>query len=234
MPNTPRLDLTKLEHNIKILLQSKKLNQQRLADELHMSQSMFNKRLKGHPCFSIEDMYTIAQFFHVSIDSLCSIQFSAELVEPETPPEAKITTFGQAAIYETCKGLASVFKHSILRTDTIRINETTYEEDLDELNRPTGHYSLKKDVLNMDPEHRYPYIYFSNYWKVDYTFAPDEDPEEYFNDLDYGGNFNQANYQINKFLQKLVDLHETFDKGSIQYEDYCRSIDNLLTKIPKQ
>ena len=229
MPEENKLDLNALENKIKYLIQKKGITQANLASKLNMSQSMFNKHLKGHPCFTIDEVYSIAQYFHVSIDFLCSntLAETLPLEDNETPEN---TIIRNAELYKTiCNGLAFLFKNAYLITDTIKIQEIVYEEDIDlDHWKPFHRIRVDSEHGRHDPINEYPSIGFSNYYPFPKTFDSDEELSSYISDLESEGNRNPVNYRINRFLKKLVDLHKVFCEGSITYEDYVRSIDSNL------
>ena len=60
------------KQNIRILMENNRITQQQLADAIDMSQSNISKALslKDKKCFTVEQIYRIAEYFNVSIDYL--------------------------------------------------------------------------------------------------------------------------------------------------------------------
>lgn len=238
MPKS-KFDIDIVCSNIKMLIRKKNITQNHLAEEIGMSGSALSKRMSGTNEFTLNEIFDIAQYFNVSIDALCNNSLAATL---ETEPhdkvyskDGKLSLHSNTAIYRVCEGLASVFKYSTrLFVEPLQRTEIVYEEDTDQHGRPTGWFYEKKDPLGNDPTNEYNAIYFSNYLPIyDGPFEPEVDPEDYYSDLIHNGNYIFSNYKINRFLKKLVDLHTTYENKSLKYDDYCRSIDNLLAELPK-
>lgn len=235
MPQTHDLDLVALENNIKLLMQKKHITQNRLAAELHMVQSTFNKHLKGNPCFSIKEIFTISQFFHVSIDDLCSNTFadkiettSTDNSTEEAKPELKGNQLAIARYHKVCSALADIFKNTELCTQIVSIEEIVYDQEYDpQYGGYTGEYVRRRD----NPKNEYPAIYFSNYLPVVEHFDSENEWDMYTSELRCLGNYYATNFKINRFLKKLIDLHTTFKNGSMTYFDYIRSIDNNLFNV---
>ena len=95
----------------------------------------------------------------------------------------------------------------------------------------TGTYVQKKGIHGGKPVNQYPSIYFSNYWPIAEEFDSPDQADEYFSELRCTGNLNEINCEINRFIKKLIDLHNTYIKGSMTRDDYLRSIDNNLANV---
>lgn len=224
-----------LESNIKLLISKNGITQDRLARDINMSQSKLNKRLKGHLAFSIDEIYDIANYFGVSIDSLCSNSFAEKLNMVHSPILDNRGLNSIERYHKVCAGLADIFKHArLINIGRIAISEAVFEFHHSEGHpRGAGTYSRKPGMLGNDPTNEYSCLYFPNYYplKSSESFSSDEEEDEYAADLMYCGNHDEENIRTNKFLKKLIDLNAAYKNDSLTYEDYVRSIDTNLSKV---
>ena len=77
----PIFDQNILKRNIKELLKNKNITQQQLAQTIGMSQSNVSKALSegDKKCFTVEQIYSIADHFGVSIDWMLGYELDAVL-----------------------------------------------------------------------------------------------------------------------------------------------------------
>lgn len=231
MPNRKKFDRSVLESNIKLLLSKKGITQENLAREIHMSGSNFNKYLKGHTSFTIDVLFEISQFFHVSIDALCSNTFADELedLDDEKPGQNGTVYLPDEVLFNNaCEGLAMVFKNAVIRNTTVHVSEKVWERT-----KPDNSGCFNRFSLLDDEEHDYSAIYFSNYYEIATNFLSEEYEENYYEDLRNFGNTVDNNLLLNDFLSKLLDLNRAYRNGSMTREDYLRSIDGILKRTKK-
>lgn len=204
--------------NIKKLMEQGKISQLQLAQEINSNQATVSKYLNQKQNLSFEFIYTVAQYFNVTIDKLCvdkAIVTNASLPEPEPKID----------VYEVCNALAILFKSKYIYTQEIVYKEDVCYEQTDDYNRPVGMYYPKYDI-----ENKYTSILFPNYTEIERSFKSDDDHEEYMDLLRDYGNDNDKNRLVNIFLRQLVDLLSIYRKGSMDSETYLRAIDANLTK----
>lgn len=221
------LDKDILIQNIKQLMKDNNLTQPKLADDLNVGQPSISKCLSGKQSISIDLVYSIAQYFKVSIDELCTAKEPQKENDNEfpTPPEP-IDQFS-----EICSGLATVFKYASLITTDVQHSETVYAEII-ENGHETGEYYRKKGIFGTDnPTNKYIALFFSNYFEPCVKFANQEEADEYYSEIRYCGNLIERNVKINKFLKQLTDLHTIYTNGSMTQESYFHSIESNLAKI---
>lgn len=227
------LDKDILIQNIKRLMKEHDITQPKLADDLHVGQPSISKCLSGKQSISIDLVYSIAQYFDVSIDSLCSspADQSDETDDRRSRALRKASTFN-----DTCDALATLFKFHMLDIKEIDICETVYEEQRFQDNGYYGiQYVKKKGILGTDTiTNKYNALYYSNYMEVITEFDDDEQYAEYMSELRCCGNDIPENIRINKFLNQLVDLYKIYKNGSLPEEAYLHSIDAIVTQAKEQ
>ena len=95
-----KFDILILKRNINDLLRDKGTTQQQLADALGMSQSNVSKALseKDKKCFTVEQIFGIADFFGVSIDWLLGFETAQKMATgPRATPSLKTAPGAPAA-----------------------------------------------------------------------------------------------------------------------------------------
>ncbi len=194
-----------LEGNIKFLLQKHKINQNKLASVLYISQSSFNKRLKGHVPFTIGEIYAIAKLFRVSIDELCCKDISTGAAEPQLFHKNDFELSPLIDVLQSiCTALATIFKYSYVETHPV-----TIAEDI-----------LIQDICISE----YKSIFFPNYRPICKNFDSNETAEIIRSK-------SKQNYLINSFLKELTDLYTAYRNKNIEHSDYQQSIDNALKRF---
>lgn len=227
------LDKDILIQNIKRLMKEHDVTQPKLADDLHVGQPSISKCLNGKQSISIDLIFSIAQYFNVSIDSLCSapITQSNETEDRRSRALRRASTFN-----DTCDALATLFKFHMLDIKEIDHIETIYEE---EKYCEDGHlytqFVKKKGFAGTDTtSNKYNAIFYPNYYEISTEFDSDEDYNDYMSELSCSGNALPENIRINKFLSQLVDLYKIYKNGSLPEEAYLHSIDAIVTQAKGQ
>lgn len=230
----PEFNNSILIQNIKRLMKENDVSQQKLADDLHIGQPSISKCLTSKQAISIDMAYSIAQYFDVSIDSLCAA--------PETTAEAEPNDRRSRAIkkanryFDTCDALATLFKLHMLDVKEIDHNETVYEEQHYNENGYHGiQYVKKKGILGTDTiANRYNALFYPNYYEIPTDFEDDDSYSEYMTDLAYNGNALTENIRINKLLNQLTDLYKVYKNGSLPEEAYIHSIEAIVAQAKEQ
>ena len=228
------LDKDILIQNIKRLMKEHDVTQPKLADDLHVGQPSISKCLSGKQSISIDLVYSIAQYFDISIDSLCAVPESEINDEPNDRRSRALRNANY--FFDTCDALASLFKMHMLDVKEIDIYETVYEEQRFQDNGYYGvQYVKKKSVLGTDTiTNKYNALYYPNYLEVITEFDDNEQYDEYMSELRCCGNDIPENIRINKFLNQLVDLYKIYKNGSLPEEAYLHSIDAIVTQAKEQ
>lgn len=219
--------------NIKQLMKEHDVTQPKLAADLHVGQPSISKCLNGKQSISIDLVFSIAQYFNVSIDSLCS----APVVQSNETENRRSRALRRASTFnDTCDALATLFKFHMLDIKEIDHIETIYEE---EKYCEDGHlytaFVKKKGIAGTDiTSNKYNAIFYPNYYEISTEFDNDEDYTDYMSELRCLGNALPENIRINKFLSQLVDLYKIYKNGSLPEEAYLHSIDAIVTQAKEQ
>lgn len=219
-----------LIQNINYILKERRITQQTLVTALNKSQSSISKYLNGTNAITVEFVYEIAQYLHVSLDEL----FAAH--EPADEEATKFTVLPEdnevpssPTVYEVCASIATIFKSRCLDTVDHLHKETVYEQDRTEFGEYIGYYHQLRDKENL-----YTALLFSNYVEPSYKFDSEEEYEDYYQYLRECGNANTNNIIINSFIAKLTDLLTIYRKDSITFDSYIQAIEKNLEQIPKK
>ena len=222
-----------LIQNIKKLMKENDVSQQKLADDLHIGQPSISKCLTSKQSISIDLVYCIAQYFEVSIDSLCSVP---ELTTEE-PNDRRSRALKKANnFYDTCDALATLFKLHTLKVKEIDHNETVYEAQQYNENGYWGTQYVKKiGLLGTDTiANKYNALFYPNYYEVPTEFDDDDQYDEYMSELRYFGNNIPENIRINKLLNQLTDLYRIYSNGSLPEDAFIHSIDAIVAQAKEQ
>ncbi len=217
--------------NMNQLMTKRNVSQKQLEADIHITQSTISKYLNGKQAVSLNFLYIFAQYFNVTMDSLCQEQLPTPIVDTDAT-ENQTPSFHPSfsdRIISVCTALAEIFKYGYLKTDTIEKYEVVYRED-----EQSGFYYRAKGILGTEnPTNEYISLYFSNYWEIATSFENDDHYHDYMIELQEIGNYNEQNGIINSFLNKLTDLHSIYTKNSITIESYFHSIDDNLQQLIK-
>lgn len=227
------LDKDILIQNIKQLMKEHDVTQPMLADDLHIGQPSISKCLNGKQSISIDLIFSISQYFNVSIDSLCS----TPVTQSDKADDRRSRVLRRASTFnDTCDALATLFKFHMLDIKEFDHIETIYEE---EKYYEDGHlytqFVKKKGVAGTDiTSNKYNAIFYPNYYEISTKFDSNEDYTDYMSELSCSGNALPENIQINKFLSQLTDLYKIYKNGSLPEEAYLHSIDAIVTQAKEQ
>ena len=198
------------KRNINELLRNKGMTQQQFAEVIGMSQSNVSKALNKEEkkFFTVEQIYSIANHFGVSIDWILGYKTSDQ---PARAPRA-IGAF-----------LAELLSSKEAKVIPIKIRETVYEIDFDPRN-------LEQKCEVTDPENTYLSIYFPNYWNPDEFGKTEKEKHESFNEAYQIGN-STRNGPLNKFLSKYVEILKVFNEDQISEEAYQIVLKDYLSQL---
>ena len=199
-----------LKSNVKMLLKNNDMTQEELGKVIGMSQSNMSKALneKSKKCFTVAQIYDIAEHFHVSIDWLVGGR----------------STSGISSRRAIAENLASLLREGIVQTTPVEIKEYVYEPYWSQ----DGYPDCSRDWRHI----KYTALYFSNYWSPS-DFAKDE--EEY-SELDseacQAGN-ESRNVALNTFLDKYLQILSVYKAGNLPEEAYQLVLKEYLNQIPE-
>lgn len=210
MPNEnvtiPELDINILKRNIKTLMKDKNITQEKLANALGMIQSNVSKALNENDskCFTVMQIFKIAEYFDVSIDWL---------VGKEKKSSFDISN----------KSIAFVISE-LLKNDKITFfeheaTEYAFVPDYDE-----------SDFLNSYKQEKikskYYAFYFHNYWQLPNN-ANDIEEYEYHEECSQIGNDTNYN-KLNEFIKVFIELKKSYDAKAFSKEAFDSIVLSLI------
>ena len=203
-----------LKANIELLRKNSGLSQEDFAKIAGVHQSRLCTLLKNDKGarFSIEQVYRIADHFHVSVDYLVSGR------EPEPINSAK----------SVCEALVTLFEKFYLdhsdfeRSEEIDIPMTRYDKD----GNPIPELDTEKRTI------KYHALFFPHTWgpNPDREYTEDELDELHMDDF-YNGNELTKNIAINKFLDAFIPIFKLHDAGKMPDEAYKYTVTSLLEGV---
>ena len=182
------LNIDMLKTKIYNLMQEKRITQETLSNELGMSQSNFSRALSlsNSQCFTLEQVYKIAQYFEISVDQLLG----------NTKPADKRSE------KDICKFFTDLIeKRTLVTFDHIRKEEimTPYYRD----NYPDC------EVTHEDV--KYNAFIFPNYFDPGPLDRYDEEQiDNLRTDCLFGGNNDDSNIRINAFFTKYLQIYNMY------------------------
>ncbi len=203
-----KFDSEMLKRNIKSLMKNSDIHQQELADAIGMSQPNISKALNENDkkCFTVEQIFSIADYFGVSIDQLVGHN------------AAKKASQGQRAVGEFIAGL--------LADGTAKMTEVEIQEEV--FNPIYDSNGFRKSRLF--PKIKYPALYFSNYWNPRDLAKDDDELKDLFDEAEQVGNENQ-NAALNSFLEKYVKILKLYKDNQLPEEAYQIVLRDYLSKL---
>lgn len=189
--NISEMNYQLLEKNIRMLIENNDITQQQLAKIAGMTQANVSKSLnpneKKH--FTLEQVYRIAQYFGVSIDSLVG-----------NPAEKSAGTSPRDAFLFITKFLSA----GRLRTAELTVKETKYEQD----------YGSNGEYKPQEFEDTYPVFFFPDYHRFsDYRLSEQDEVDLHMEFCAYG---NDTRFlYLNEILKKMIPLTEHYRNGDI-------------------
>ena len=198
-----------LKGNIRDLLKNNGVTQQQLADVLGMSQSNVSKALneKDSKCFTVEQIFGIANYFSVSIDWLMGFETAQKMA------------IGPRAI---AAFVAALLEKGLLKSIPVTIEEDVYTVVYNSLGFP--------DSENEQQEVTYNALYFPNYWYPKDTAKDDFELERLGDEIIQSGNQNR-NCFLNSFLEKYLAILPLYRKQQLSEEPYRLILKDYLNQL---
>lgn len=199
-----------LKTNIRQLMEEKKVTQAKLAEITEMSQPNVSKALnpKDKKCFTLEQLYTIARYFGVSLDELVGYKMVDQQL---TAPRAVFALLVD-----------------LLCADKARVKKWVHEKEEVIIGRienlGDGHDHLYLPV-------EYPAIYFPSHYEIDGRDYDDEEVQDEFSLYCEEGNetpFCEMNHIINKILPMI----ELYKAGEIPKDAFTSIVEGYLRELP--
>lgn len=182
------LDIPMLKKRIYDLMQEKRITQEMLATEIGMTQPNFCRAIsfKNSQCFTLEQIFKIAQFFDVSVDFLLG----------NVKPKERSTE------REICELFADLLeKRTLVKVDYSREEEVytpTYRE-----NYPDCEITKKQVSYNA--------FIFPSYLDPGPLDRFDEEQIDNLKcDVMYSGNSDDSNIRINTFFARYLQIYDLF------------------------
>jgi len=198
-----------LKRNIKELLKNKDITQQKLAHTIGMSQSNVSKALSegDKKCFTVEQIYSIADHFGVSIDWILGYESADRIAKGSHA----IGTF-----------IAELLGTQVAKCTPIAIHDTVYSIDYN-LRKSSGYNVLEKD-------NTYLAIYFPNYWNPQELAKTEVEFAALYAEATQCGN-DTRNLPLNLFMQKFVSILKVFHDKQISEEAYQIVLKDYLNQL---
>lgn len=201
-----------LIQNIRNQMKEKGITQQKLADELGMSQANVSKALNPNDkkSFTLDQAVGIAKFFNTSLDLLVGNN------------NGKYADLSPRAV-------ASFISRLIESNDAefvdIENEEVVFWVDWDH----AAQYGGYPDSGNERRKNKYLAIYLPSYWQLPID-APEPVYEELLSEASQVGNDTKMQ-AVNKFLYDFKQIHSIYKDGSLEESTYRTVVDNLLSNL---
>lgn len=207
-----KFDSLILKRNINALMQNKAITQQQLATEIGMSQSNVSKALseRDKKCFTVEQIFSIAEFFGISID---------QLVGHDT---SKTAAKGQRAVGAF---IADLIAEGKAKTTEIVITEEVYSLVYNGYGYPDGTHEKRKN--------KYLALYFPNYWDPAELAKDEEEYRDLCSEAEQCGN-DTRNVALNEFIGKYLDILRVYKQKQISEEAYQIVLKDYLSQLKEE
>ena len=207
--NMSELNFQLLEENIRMLLVKNNITQQKLAEIAGMTQANVSKALNRNEKkrFTLDQVYRIAQYFEVSIDSLVG-----------NPAENSAGTSPRDAFRFITKFLSA----GKLRTAELTVKETKYEQEY-------GNGLMEHKPREIDDT--YPVFFFPDYERFSDYKLSDQDEVDLHMEFCACGKDTRFLY-LNKILKKMIPLIAQYRDGDIPEEAFQMIVDGYANQLP--
>ncbi len=199
-----------LRDNISKLMNSAKISQNALGKNIGMSQSNFSRAMSynSKQCFTLAQIYKIAQYFNVSIDSLVGNTKSGK----------------KSSEKEICQILTSLIEQRTL----VRIDFERPEEVI----TPVVNYKGIPETETSTENTKYNAFIFPNFYDPGPLDRFTEDQlEDFRSDVYYGGNHDNSNKRINSFFDKYFQIYDMYTHNQITEEFFHEIVDKFLEDL---
>ena len=193
----PDFDIDILKKNVRDLIKENNMSQETLGKEIGMSQPNICKALsaKDKKCFTVAQIFAIAEYFHVSIDWL--VGHRADLNKPS-----------QRSIGEF---LSQLLLAETAASAVVTINERVY--------KPYWSSDGYPDCTRDKQSNSYKAIYFPNYFDPGQV-AKDEDEYQELDSIACQEGNETRNVALNTFLIKFLQILDIYKAGNLSEEAF--------------
>ena len=205
----PKYDRNILSKNIRSLMDKKRISQTKLAEETGITQPSLSKALSDNASnsFTLDQVISIAEYFHVSIDSLLGM------------PDV---TKGNLTCKEICKFIIGLIENSDIKVFDYSVNEYVYDMECNEKGDTKLTSNFKDNV--------YKAFYFPSYYQISPNCSQQE-YSSYICDI-YAecGNYTR-HYSTNTFINQFLKVYSLYKDGTLEEEIYKSAVEGLLNHL---
>jgi len=201
-----------LKSNIRILLEERGVTQAELSEITGMSQPNVSKALnpKDKKCFTVEQLFAIAQHFGVSLDELTGNKAANEVA---TGPRAAL------------EFITKLLCESKLRYTTVEVEEWVYEYEY------TG--SNYQECRSQKKTIEYPAFYFASYQRFEDFARVNILDEDIHYDFLSGGNDSKFKC-VNDVLKNFLPMVKLYRETEIPDEAFQMVLKGYLGQLPEK
>lgn len=203
------LDIPMLKQRVYDLMQEKQITQETLASEIGMTQPNFCRAIsfKNSQCFTLEQIFKIAQYFDISVDYLLG----------NVKPKERSTE------REICELFTDLIeKRTLVKVDFSREEEVytpTYRDNYPDCNITKKQISYNAFIFprHLDPG---PLDRFD-----------EEQIDNLRSDVLFGGNIDDSNVRINTFFARYLQIYDLFVHNQMGEELFHEITEKFLDDL---
>ena len=185
---------------IRQLMETNNIGQQELAKVIDMTQPNFSRAIskKHKQCFTLVQVYKIAQYFNISIDYL----------------------LGNDKSSNSEKEICILFTSLLENRKLVKIDTSREEEIYTPYTRWDGVPDTEIEKRNVS----YPAFIFPKHYDIGPIDRYTKDQlDDFRSDIYYGGNSDSSNIRINEFFEKYFQIYDMYLSAQIT-EDFFHEI----------
>lgn len=206
-------DISILKRNVRTLIKNNSMTQEELGRILGMSQPNICKALNkdDKKCFTVPQIYSIAEHFHVSVDWLIGFKPAPTKFSPKSVAEliAKLLADKDASFKEF--------------TTKEKVYKPCWGYDEDGYRHP--------DCKIVEEDINYQAIYFPNHYDPSEIAKTTEQYLEYSGVAEQEGNETHYSH-VNEFLSKYLQILPIYHEGKLSDEVFRNVVNEFLTTVP--
>ena len=199
-----------LKENIERLRKENGWSQKELGEKIGLEQSNISKCLSGGRCFTLEQVWRLADLFETSVDELLG----------------NTRKGNKDSIEDICKFLGRLITRQIITPTKINVQESIWVEDEYASGEESG-YSQRNGIVS-----KYIALYFPNYEQIEDNLEGPPLEDKLF-EFRMCGNCMPNGIAVNKFLNKFLSTLSKYNKGILDEEEYEAIIKTYLKSLKK-
>ena len=199
-----------LKENIERLRKENGWSQKELGEKIGLEQSNISKCLSVGRCFTLEQVWRLADLFETSVDELLG----------------NTRKGNKDSIEDICKFLGRLITRQIITPTEINVQESIWVEDEYASGEESG-YSQRNGIVS-----KYIALYFPNYEQIEDNLEGPPLEDKLF-EFRMCGNCMPNGVEINKFLNKFLSTLNKYNKGILDEEEYEAIIKTYLKALKK-